>query len=130
MAAVAAVLEAPVGTPTIAGVVLARCRSTLTGEGEVTELWSEPWDDFVRPAHVYQSATDVGVVKCWHLHEIHTDQFVVTRGKLQISLVDVREDSRLPRSGQHVRRRHTQPLPLADTARGAPRVEGPVGRPR
>ena len=85
--------EAPVGTPTIAGVVLRPLQVHVDGRGEVTELWSEPWDDFVRPAHVYQSATDVGVVKCWHLHEIHTDQFVVTRGKLQISLVDVRENS-------------------------------------
>jgi dTDP-4-dehydrorhamnose 3,5-epimerase len=43
--------------------------------------------------HVYQSATDYGVVKCWHLHEIHTDQFTVTRGKLQVTLVDIRPDS-------------------------------------
>jgi len=33
------------------------------------------------------------VVKCWHLHDIHTDQFTVTRGKLQVTLVDLREDS-------------------------------------
>lgn len=45
------------------------------------------------PAHVYQSATDYGVVKCWHLHDIHTDQFTVTRGKLQVTLVDIRPDS-------------------------------------
>jgi dTDP-4-dehydrorhamnose 3,5-epimerase len=45
------------------------------------------------PQHAYQSATDYGVVKCWHLHQKHTDQFTVTRGKLQVSLVDLREGS-------------------------------------
>src|SRR3989344_1983875 len=66
----------------------------LDGRGEVTELWSTNWKDegVIPPAHVYQSATDFGVVKCWHLHAKHTDQFTVTRGKLQVSLVDVRED--------------------------------------
>ncbi len=44
------------------------------------------------PEHVYQSATDYGVVKCWHLHDRHTDQFTVTRGKLQVTLVDIRPD--------------------------------------
>lgn len=34
------------------------------------------------------------MVKCWHLHEEHTDQFTVTRGKLQVTLVDVREGSK------------------------------------
>ena len=38
------------------------------------------------------------MTKCWHLHEVHTDQFTVTRGKLQVSLVDVREES--PTFGQ------------------------------
>ncbi len=67
----------------------------LDGRGEVTELWSKPWiaDGFSNVQHIYQSATDYGVVKCWHLHEIHTDQFVVTRGKLQVILVDLREES-------------------------------------
>lgn len=82
-------------TPSIDGVVARRLKPHLDGRGEVTELWSAPWlaDDFVRPEHIYQSATDFGVVKCWHLHDIHTDQFVVSRGKLQVTLVDIREDS-------------------------------------
>lgn len=80
---------------TIEGVVLRDLDVHLDGRGEVTELWSEPWGTagFLRPVHVYQSATDSGVIKCWHLHDEHTDQFAVTRGKLQISLVDLREES-------------------------------------
>lgn len=73
----------------------------LDGRGDVVELWSFPWvarDGLVEAKHCYQSATDVGVVKCWHLHEIHTDQFTVTRGKLQVTLVDIRESS--PTFGQ------------------------------
>lgn len=78
---------------TIDGVAVRDLTVHLDGRGDVTELWSQSWTDFIQPAHVYQSATDVGVVKCWHLHEIHTDQFTVTRGKLQVSLVDLRPES-------------------------------------
>ena len=83
------------GESPIEGVVARRLVPHVDGRGEVTELWSEPWkaDGFGVADHVYQSATDQGVVKCWHLHEVHTDQFVVTRGKLQVTLVDLREQS-------------------------------------
>jgi dTDP-4-dehydrorhamnose 3,5-epimerase len=80
---------------TIEGVYLKELTAHVDGRGEVTELWSEGWSDpgLIQPKHVYQSATDFGVVKCWHLHEKHTDQFTVTRGKLQVTIVDLREDS-------------------------------------
>lgn len=85
----------PISMPTIQGVVVKDLKVNLDGRGEVTELWSKPWlgEGFSDVEHAYQSATDFGVVKGWHLHNIHTDQFTVTRGKLQITLVDVREDS-------------------------------------
>lgn len=82
--------------PTIDGVILKELTPLLDGRGDVIELWSRPWvekEGFEVPNHCYQSATDFGVVKCWHLHEVHTDQFAVTRGKIQVSLVDVRQDS-------------------------------------
>ncbi|MBK9944522.1 MAG: dTDP-4-dehydrorhamnose 3,5-epimerase family protein [Kouleothrix sp.] len=82
--------------PTIAGVIVKDLRVNLDGRGDVIELWSRPWieaENLVMPAHVYQSATDYGVVKCWHLHDLHTDQFTVTRGKLQVTLVDIRPES-------------------------------------
>ena len=82
--------------PTIEGVIVKDLRVNLDGRGDVIELWSRPWieaEGLVMPAHVYQSATDYGVVKCWHLHDIHIDQFTVTRGKLQVTLVDIRPDS-------------------------------------
>lgn len=81
--------------PTIHGVVLRNLQPIVDGRGDVTVLWSKPWIDegLSEVEHVYQSATDYGVVKCWHLHELHTDQFVVTRGKLQVTLVDVRAES-------------------------------------
>ena len=82
--------------PTIHGVILKELNALVDGRGDVTELWSLPWvekESFVVPTHCYQSATDFGVTKCWHLHAIHTDQFTVTRGKLQVNLVDIREES-------------------------------------
>lgn len=83
--------------PTIEGVILKDLSALVDGRGDVTELWSKPWVDkegFLLPEHCYQSATDFGVTKCWHLHAIHTDQFTVTRGKLQVVLVDIRKDSK------------------------------------
>lgn len=81
--------------PTIQGSMVRELKVNLDGRGDVTELWSKRWfSEGVLPTdHVYQSATDYGVTKCWHLHQIHTDQFVVTRGKLQVTLVDLRQDS-------------------------------------
>lgn len=80
----------------IDGVVVKELKSIVDGRGDVIELWSLPWteaEEFVIPKHCYQSATDYGVTKCWHLHEKHIDQFTVTRGKLQVVLVDIRKDS-------------------------------------
>lgn len=83
---------------TIDGVYLKELKAHVDDRGDVIELWSTAWDDYkegkvIDTLHSYQSATDPGVVKCWHLHAIHTDQFTVTRGKLQVSLVDLRKDS-------------------------------------
>lgn len=83
---------------TIDGVFLKELTAHVDDRGDVIELWSTAWDDYksgkvIDTLHSYQSATDPGVVKCWHLHAIHTDQFTVTRGKLQVSLVDIRKDS-------------------------------------
>jgi len=83
--------------PTIEGVILKELRAIVDGRGDVTELWSLPWvkaEGFEVPRHCYQSATDFGVTKCWHLHSTHTDQMTVTRGKLQVVLVDLRRDSK------------------------------------
>ncbi len=82
--------------PTIEGVVLKELKVNLDGRGDLIELWSKPWvgkKGFLAPRHVYQTATDFGVVKCWHLHGVHTDQIAATRGKLQLVLADVRRDS-------------------------------------
>lgn len=84
------------GESTIDGVLVKPLKPIVDGRGDVIELWSAPWmqdADLVQPQHVYQSATDYGVTKCWHLHEIHTDQFTVTRGKLQVVCVDIRPES-------------------------------------
>lgn len=82
--------------PTINGSKLMELTPNLDGRGDVIELWSEPWIEsqgIVRPKHCYQSATDYCVTKCWHLHAVHIDQFTVTRGKLQVVMVDTREGS-------------------------------------
>ena len=82
--------------PTIDGVRFKALKPIVDGRGDVIELWSLPWvesEGLAVPQHAYQSATDYGVVKCWHLHEKHTDQFTVTRGKMQVVCVDLRSDS-------------------------------------
>jgi dTDP-4-dehydrorhamnose 3,5-epimerase len=87
------VYVAPINTPTITGVFQKRLNALIDGRGDVTEIWSLPWKNFIRPAHVYRSVTDYGVVKAFHYHNIHTDQMAITDGKLQIVLVDLREGS-------------------------------------
>lgn len=80
----------------IDGVIVKELKSIVDGRGDIIELWSLPWvekEGLMVPKHCYQSATDYSVTKCWHLHEVHTDQFTVTRGKLQVVLVDTRKDS-------------------------------------
>ena len=79
--------------PTIEGVRFKKLTPIVDGRGDLVELWSQPWEGFEQPAHVYQSATDYGVVKGWHLHAVHSDQMTVTRGKVQITVVDIREGS-------------------------------------
>ncbi|MCL4508535.1 MAG: dTDP-4-dehydrorhamnose 3,5-epimerase family protein [Chloroflexi bacterium] len=80
---------------TIDGVLARPLTVHLDGRGSVAELWSSTWlpTGILRVEHAYQSVTDYGVVKCWHLHEVHTDQFVITRGKAQVCLADIRPDS-------------------------------------
>src|SRR6185312_929944 len=77
------------GKATIDGVLVRDLTVHLDGRGSLTELWSSTWagQGVLRAEHAYQSVTDPGVVKCWHLHAVHTDQFVITRGKAQVSLV-------------------------------------------
>ncbi|WP_258286041.1 hypothetical protein, partial [Escherichia coli] len=48
-------------SPSIEGVLYRSLTARVDGRGDVTELWSAPWG-FERPEHVYQSATDAGVV--------------------------------------------------------------------
>lgn len=96
IAAIPFVTRSTMNGPTIAGVVRKDLRTIVDGRGDVIELWSLPWvesEGLAVPQHAYQSATDFGVVKCWHLHERHTDQFTVTRGKMQVVCADVREGS-------------------------------------
>ncbi len=85
---------APAG---IEGMRMKHLQTHLDGRGDVIEMWSLPWidrgEEWIVPKHIYQSATDHGVIKAWHLHALHTDQFVITRGKMQVVCVDVREDS-------------------------------------
>jgi dTDP-4-dehydrorhamnose 3,5-epimerase len=103
-------VQSPYRPPTIEGVIVKDLKVLLDGRGDVVELWSRPWveaEGMMIPEHVYQSATDYGVVKCWHLHDAHTDQFTVTRGKLQVTLVDIRPDS--PTFG------HVNPIFLGST---------------
>ena len=80
----------------IDGVVVKELKEIIDGRGSVIEMWSLPWVDkenFEIPKHSYASSTDFGVIKGWHLHQEHIDQFTVIRGKLQVCLIDIREDS-------------------------------------
>jgi dTDP-4-dehydrorhamnose 3,5-epimerase len=79
------------------GMLFFDLKPIVDGRGDLTELWSAPWmktAGVVQPKHIYQSATDHGVIKAWHLHRTHTDQFAITRGKIQVVCADVRKRSK------------------------------------
>lgn len=85
----------PTNKVTIDGAQMKDLKVNLDGRGYLIELWKEEWLDegWIRPRHIYESGTDEGVVKSWHLHGEHTDQFAITKNKVQVVLVDLRAES-------------------------------------
>ncbi|OGM33817.1 hypothetical protein A3D01_02505 [Candidatus Woesebacteria bacterium RIFCSPHIGHO2_02_FULL_39_13] len=81
-------------SPTIRDVYYKRLTTYVDGRGDLTELWSEPWnkkEDVARKIeHVYFNTTHEGVIKGWHVHERTFSQYTCVRGKMQVVLVDVR----------------------------------------
>lgn len=83
-------------TVTINGVIKRDLKKIVDDRGNLVELWSAGWSDasdFLPPAHSYQSATNKGITKGWHIHAVHTDQLSLTHGKIQMCLIDVRSES-------------------------------------
>ena len=87
------VLQNTSNKPSIDGVICKKLSPIVDDRGDLTELWSTGWPDssnFLQPVHCYQSTTRSGVTKGWHLHKSHISQIAITKGKLQLVLVDVR----------------------------------------
>jgi dTDP-4-dehydrorhamnose 3,5-epimerase len=80
----------------IDGVYVKELKFIVDGRGSVIEQWSLPWverEGLVNTTHSYASLTDYHVVKGWHLHSVHTEEFVFISGKVQVCLVDIRPGS-------------------------------------
>lgn len=67
----------------------------VDGRGKLIEIGTPVFfnGNWLFPAHVYQTYTDKDVIKAWHVHKEHTDQFGITHGKLNLVLADIREQS-------------------------------------
>lgn len=82
---------------TISGIHFKQLKRNSDARGELLELWSQPWSEMedVMPEvkHVYWNITHQGVTKAWHMHEKTVSQYTCVQGKMQVVLVDVREDS-------------------------------------
>lgn len=87
---------------TIDGVYFKQLRRHVDARGDLTELWSQPWvenEDVAKEIkHVYLNTTHAGVTKAWHVHEDTFSQYTCVSGKMQVVLVDAREES--PTFGQ------------------------------
>lgn len=85
-------------SPKIEGVYYKKLNTRLDGRGDLTELWSRPWaqkENIEKTVeHVYFNTTNEGVLKAWHVHESTISQYTCVDGKLQVVLVDVRENSK------------------------------------
>ncbi len=81
---------------TIEDVYVKKLKTLVDGRGDLTELWSEQWNDpnTVQPRHVYYNLTDPGITKGWHWHEHTCSQFICLAGKMQIVLIDLRKDKK------------------------------------
>lgn len=70
---------------TIPGVTVYNLKYHVDGRGKLIELFSRPWgQELTCPSHVYSSFTDQGVIKAWHMHNVHTDQLCCFAGKIQV----------------------------------------------
>ncbi len=88
-------IKKPNDGATIAGVYTRRLQTYVDGRGDLTEMWTEKWQDpnLIPPKHIYYNLTDPGVIKGWHWHEIASSQYVCLAGKMQIVLIDLIEGS-------------------------------------
>lgn len=81
---------------TIDGVYVRNLKTNVDGRGDLTEIWTQNWDDpnILPIEHAYYNLTDKGVTKGWHWHAHTSSQYVCLAGKMQIVLIDLREDSK------------------------------------
>jgi len=90
-------IRRPTDGATIEDVYAKNLKTWVDGRGDLTELWSQGWEDREKLAavqHVYYNLTDPGVLKGWHWHMNTRSQFVCPAGKMQIVLIDLREDKK------------------------------------
>ena len=80
---------------TIADVYVLNLKTNVDGRGDLTEIWTLNWEDskILPIEHAYYNLTDAGVTKGWHWHTHTFSQYVCLAGKMQIVLIDLREDS-------------------------------------
>jgi dTDP-4-dehydrorhamnose 3,5-epimerase-like enzyme len=84
-----------INKPTINDVYYKNLVTYVDERGDLTELWSLGWGDkniAQKVEHVYYNTTHEGIIKGWHVHEHTFSQYTCVKGKMQVVLVDLRED--------------------------------------
>jgi len=81
---------------TIEGVYVRNLKTMVDGRGDLTEIWTKAWNDenILPIEHAYYNITDPGVSKGWHWHDHTFSQYVALGGKMQVVLIDMRENSK------------------------------------
>lgn len=83
--------ELPAG---IDGVVLERLRPHADHRGSLTAIVDLRQDFWHEPVvYAYEFTIRPGRIKGWGMHELQTDRYVVTSGKIRVALFDGRDDS-------------------------------------
>jgi dTDP-4-dehydrorhamnose 3,5-epimerase len=84
-------------SPGIEGVYYKKLKVNVDERGDLTELWSKPWAGNEPVAnvieHVYFNTTHENVCKGWHYHLNTFSQYTCVVGKMQVVLIDARQES-------------------------------------
>jgi dTDP-4-dehydrorhamnose 3,5-epimerase len=84
--------EAPPECP-ITGVRLRRLAPHDDSRGSLVEVFSEPWEEMLRPVHWVVFRSRPNVLRGVRVHVVHTDYLVLLSGRLQLGLSDLRDTS-------------------------------------
>jgi len=76
-----------------AGVTLKKLTSHVDSRGSLVEIFRDEWQCGVEPVQWNCVTSAAGVLRGVHLHLVHADYLVIIQGRMELALVDCRNNS-------------------------------------